>query len=161
MQRIWAPWRLAYIKAYKKNMDKCVFCEALENEDSVENLIVFRGQHSFVILNRFPYASGHLMVLPFQHVEKLEVLSPETRSEMMEIVNKSTIILQEIYSPDGFNLGANLGSAAGAGIEQHVHMHIVPRWNGDTNFMSTVGETRVLPEALEESWQLISKKWNN
>ncbi len=101
------------------------------------------------------------MVLPFKHADKLETLNPETRSEMMEIVNKSTIILQKIYSPEGFNLGANLGSAAGAGIEQHVHMHVVPRWIGDTNFMSTIGETRVLPEALEESWQNISKKWNN
>ncbi len=140
-------------------MDQCVFCEALNREDGPENLIVFRGANSFVILNRFPYTSGHLMVLPFQHVDRLNKLSPEIRAEMMELANRATDVLQQVYSPEGFNLGANLGAAAGAGIEQHVHFHVVPRWDGDTNFMSTVGETRVLPEALEESWKQIQQAW--
>lgn len=142
-------------------MDDCVFCEALEMQDSAENLIVFRGEHSFVILNRFPYTSGHLMVLPYEHVDSLDALNAETRFEMIELVNKASTVLGDLYTPEGFNLGANLGSAAGAGIEQHVHLHVVPRWIGDTNFMSTVGETRVLPEALEESWRAIRKEWNN
>ncbi len=159
MKRIWAPWRLSYIRAYKRKMDQCVFCEALENEDGPENLILFRGKNSFVIINRFPYASGHLMVLPFEHVDRLSLLSPEIRAEIMELVNRATNVLQQVYSPEGFNLGANLGAAAGAGIEQHVHFHVVPRWDGDTNFMSTVGETRVLPEALEESWKQIQQAW--
>ncbi len=141
-------------------MNNCVFCDALNSEDGPENLILFRGENAFVILNRFPYASGHLMVLPFKHVDRLNKLSSEIRAEMMELVNRATDVLQAVYSPEGFNLGANLGAAAGAGIEQHVHFHIVPRWNGDTNFMSTVGETRVLPEALEDSWKQIQHLWN-
>jgi ATP adenylyltransferase len=141
-------------------MDNCVFCDALKNEDGPENLILFRGENSFVILNRFPYASGHLMVLPFKHEDRLNKLSSEIRAEIMELVNRATDVLQEVYSPEGFNLGANLGAASGAGIEQHVHFHIIPRWNGDTNFMSTVGETRVLPEALEDSWKQIQHIWS-
>ncbi len=159
MQRLWAPWRLNYIKTYRKNMSECVFCDALEQEDSAENLIIFRGEHSFVILNRFPYTSGHLMVLPNVHTDRLEKVDAETRAEMMELINQGTQVLSQIYAPEGFNLGANLGAAAGAGIEQHVHMHIVPRWVGDTNFMSVVGETRVLPESVEKSWLGINQAW--
>lgn len=140
-------------------MGDCVFCEALGQTDSAENLIVARGEKAFVILNRFPYTSGHLMVLPFEHSDRLEKLDAMTRAEMMELVNQATQVLGEIYGPEGFNLGANLGSAAGAGIEEHVHLHVVPRWVGDTNFMSTVGETRVLPEAVEASWEAIYKAW--
>jgi ATP adenylyltransferase len=160
MQRIWAPWRLEYIKAYQKDMVTCVFCAALEKPDGAENLVIFRGESAFVILNRFPYTSGHLMVLPNVHTDRLEKLDMETRTEIMELVNQSTQILGEVYKPEGFNLGANLGAAAGAGIEAHVHLHVVPRWVGDTNFMSTVGETRVLPEAVEASWDAIKKAWS-
>ena len=159
MQRIWAPWRLEYIKAYRKGMGNCVFCEALGQADSAENLIVARGEKAFVILNRFPYTSGHLMVLPFEHSDRLDKLDAGTRAEIMELVNQATQVLGKIYRPEGFNLGANLGSAAGAGIEEHVHLHVVPRWVGDTNFMSTVGETRVLPEAVEASWEAINAAW--
>jgi ATP adenylyltransferase len=154
---------MPYIRAYsamKATPHECVFCAALQQDDSPENLIVFRGERAFVTLNRFPYASGHLMVLPFEHVARLEMLDATARAEMMELVNQSTGVLQAVYAPEGFNLGANLGAAAGAGIEEHVHLHIVPRWAGDTNFMSTVGETRVLPEALEDSWRQIQAAWN-
>ena len=159
MQRIWAPWRLPYIKAYKRKMDSCVFCDYVQMDDSPENLIVFRGEEAFVILNRFPYTSGHLMVLPYTHVDRLDALEEGVRSEMMELVNQATQVLEKVYEPEGFNIGANLGAAAGAGIEEHVHLHVVPRWVGDTNFMASVGESRVLPEALEESWKAIREAW--
>jgi ATP adenylyltransferase len=153
---------MPYIRAHSEMKSKphdCVFCIALQQDDGPENLIVFRGERAFVILNRFPYTSGHLMVLPYEHVSRLDAVDAATRAEMMELVNRCTAALDAVYSPQGFNLGANLGAAAGAGIEEHVHLHVVPRWQGDTNFMSTVGETRVVPESLEESWQQIHAVW--
>lgn len=159
MRRIWSPWRMTYIKSANDKNNGCVFCLALEQQDSEENLIVYRGEHAFVILNRYPYTSGHLMVLPFAHVPRLDAVDAGTRGEMMELVNKGSQVLEEVYGPEGFNLGANLGAAAGAGIEEHVHLHVVPRWVGDTNFMSTVGETRVLPEELPESWAQMQAAW--
>jgi ATP adenylyltransferase len=150
---------MTYIKSANDKNNGCVFCLALEQEDSEENLIVYRGEHAFVILNRYPYTSGHLMVLPFAHVPRLDAVDAGTRGEMMELVNKGSQVLEEVYGPEGFNLGANLGAAAGAGIEEHVHLHVVPRWVGDTNFMSTVGETRVLPEELPESWAQMQAAW--
>ncbi len=131
----------------------CVFCKAQNMEDGAENLIVYRGKLSFVILNRFPYTSGHLMVIPFKHVPNLEELDSETRAEMMELTSRCTTVLKGVYRPQGFNVGVNIGEAAGAGVLGHVHIHIVPRWAGDTNFMSSVGGVRVLPEALEETYQ--------
>ena len=158
MKQLWAPWRMAYIRTFKKN--GCVFCQALQHtSDGEENLIVFRGKKSFVILNRFPYTSGHLMVLPFTHAPSLEELSPETRAEMIELVTKASQVLQQVYAPQGFNIGINIGQAAGAGIEEHIHIHIVPRWNGDTNFITTIGETRVLPEAIDETYRLVLAAW--
>jgi len=161
MKRLFSPWRMPYLgrdKAAEKARG-CVFCLALEQNDSAANLIVHRGQRAFVILNRFPYTSGHLMVLPFTHVEQLDGLDEATRAELMELMTTATQVLGTVYKPQGFNLGANLGAAAGAGIEEHLHLHILPRWAGDTNFISTVGETRVLPETLEETWQRIKAAW--
>jgi ATP adenylyltransferase len=143
-----------YIENNKKE-EGCVFCNAQSKEDGVENLIAFRGKSSYVILNRYPYTSGHLMVIPFKHVASIEELDAETRSEMMELTSRCTTELGAIYKPHGFNVGINMGEAAGAGVLGHVHIHIVPRWAGDTNFMSSVGETRVLPESLEDTYKRV------
>lgn len=139
----------------------CVFCNAQNMEDGAENLIAYRGKLAFVILNRFPYTSGHLMVIPFKHSPNLEELDPETRAEMMELTSRCTTTLKNIYKPQGFNIGVNIGEAAGAGVLGHVHIHIVPRWAGDTNFMSSVGNTRVIPEALEDTFERVRKEFDH
>jgi ATP adenylyltransferase len=144
---------MEYIENSKE--DGCIFCMAQEKEDSAENLIAFRGARAYVILNRYPYTSGHLMVVPFDHIPTLEELDPQTRAEMMELATRCMTVLRKIYQPQAFNMGTNIGEAAGAGVKSHVHIHIVPRWVGDTNFMSTVGGTRVLPESLERTWQRV------
>ncbi|MHB8778697.1 MAG: HIT family protein [Anaerolineales bacterium] len=156
MNRIWSPWRMTYIENHEKE-NGCVFCSVQAEADSLENLIAFRGKNAYVILNRYPYTSGHLMVVPFEHKPNLEELDPETRAEIMELTSRCMAVLREIYQPQGFNMGANIGKAAGAGIAGHVHIHIVPRWTGDTNFMSTLGETRVLPEALEDTYHKVKE----
>lgn len=158
MKYLWSPWRMSYIES-PKSKDGCVFCKAIESEIGVENLVLFKGTSSFVILNRYPYTSGHIMILPYSHSAELTDLNQEIRSEMIELVTKGTEVLKKVYKPQGFNIGANLGEAAGAGIEGHVHIHIVPRWTGDTNFMSSLGATRVLPESLEDSYHKIQKAW--
>jgi ATP adenylyltransferase len=147
---------MTYIENSKKE-EGCVFCNAQAKTDSAENLIAFRGKYSYVILNRFPYTSGHLMVIPFDHVPNLEELTTETRAEMIELTSRCTTILKNEYRTQSFNVGINMGEAAGAGVLGHVHIHIVPRWAGDTNFMSAVGETRVLPEALEDTYKRVQK----
>lgn len=147
---------MEYIERNTK-VDGCIFCVAQEIQDSPENLIAFRGERAYVILNRFPYTSGHLMVVPFAHKPNLEELDHETRAEMMELATRCMTVLRKIYNPQAFNMGANIGEAAGAGVKSHVHIHIVPRWAGDTNFMSTLGETRVLPEALEVTFYRVKK----
>ncbi|HNC09539.1 MAG TPA: HIT domain-containing protein [Anaerolineales bacterium] len=159
MKHLWSPWRMKYIEAHNKESG-CVFCNAQAQADSAENLIAFRGEKSYVILNRYPYTSGHLMVIPFTHVSNLEELDFETRAEMMELTSRCTTVLREIYRTQSFNVGINIGEAAGAGVLGHVHIHIVPRWAGDTNFMSSVGETRVLPEALEDTYQRVQQAFN-
>lgn len=158
MNHLWSPWRMEYIENNNKE-EGCVFCNAQSQQDSAENLIAYRGKLSYVILNRFPYTSGHLMVIPFQHVPNLEELDPDTRAEMMELTSHCTRVLKDIYRPQGFNVGVNIGEAAGAGVLGHVHIHIVPRWKGDTNFMSSVGGVRVLPEALEATYQRVKERF--
>jgi ATP adenylyltransferase len=145
---------------YIENSNKeegCIFCNAQAKEDGAESLIAFRGERAYVILNRFPYTSGHLMVVPFEHKANFEELDPPTRAEMMELTSQCMTILRKVYRPEAFNMGANIGEPAGAGVKEHVHIHIVPRWTGDTNFMSTVGETRVLPELLEQTYERVRK----
>lgn len=132
-----------------------MFCQAAMAADSSENLIVHRGSLAYVILNRYPYTSGHVMVVPFEHKPNLEQLDPATRAEMIELTSRATTVLRTIYNTTAFNVGLNIGEAAGAGVKEHVHIHVVPRWNGDTNFMSSLAETRVLPELLEDTWTRI------
>ena len=139
----------------------CVFCQAAAEPDGWDNLIFHRGEHVFMILNRFPYTSGHVMCVPYAHVDRLHALSQAARAEMMEMTNQAIDVLQLVYKPEGFNVGLNLGEMAGAGVADHLHMHIVPRWGGDTNFMSTVGETRVLPELLSETYERVITAWDN
>ena len=159
MKQLWSPWRMEYIENNHKE-EGCVFCNAQAKTDGEENLIAFRGEFAFVILNRYPYTSGHLMVIPFEHKSNLEELDSTTRAEMMELTSRCTTVLKNVYRPQGFNVGVNIGEAAGAGVAGHVHIHIVPRWKGDTNFMSAVGGTRVLPEALAVTYQRVKKEFD-
>jgi ATP adenylyltransferase len=138
---------------------ECVFCHELSQVDAGDSLIVHRGSTSFVLMNRYPYTTGHLMVVPFSHIASIELLDCQTRAEMIELTSHAVDVMKEIYKPDGFNIGANIGSAAGAGVAGHVHIHVVARWVGDTNFMSTLGETRVLPEELKLTFARICTAW--
>jgi ATP adenylyltransferase len=151
-ERLWAPWRLEYIKKARKGHGECIFVELPKQSDDRKNLILYRGQHAFVILNAFPYTNGHLMVAPYLHTAELADLSDEEHLEVAHLIRDSIRWLTAAYEPDGFNIGMNLGIAAGAGITDHLHWHVVPRWQGDTNFMPVVGEVRVLPESLEETY---------
>jgi ATP adenylyltransferase len=149
LEQLWSPWRLAYITG-GASAEGCVFCQALD-DPAAEPLLVHRGRTCFVILNLFPYNNGHLMVIPYRHIASLTAATPEELSELIELTRVSEAVLTEVYAPHGINMGINLGKPAGAGILDHVHMHVVPRWNGDTNFMTVVGRTRVLPEELPDS----------
>lgn len=150
--RIWAPWRLKYIEADGPSSSGCIFVELPAQDNDRENLILYRGKTAFVILNRYPYTNGHLMVAPYKHTANLSELTDEELLEINQLVVRATEWITACYQPQGFNIGVNLGSAGGAGIPDHVHWHIVPRWNGDTNFMTTVGDVRVMPQSLEESY---------
>lgn len=158
MEYLWSPWRMTYIQS-DKTENGCAFCLELERADGTDNLIFYRGQRAFIILNRYPYTSGHLMVVPYLHTSTLGDLDVATRGEMMELTNKAIEVLTKVYHPQGFNIGINLGEAAGAGITEHIHMHIVPRWTGDTNFMSSLGNTRVLPETLPDTYHRVKTEW--
>lgn len=158
MKHIWAPWRMTYLKDGIQETG-CLFCNRLEQEDGFENLILFRGQHSFVMLNLYPYTNGHMMIVPFEHRASLEGLQTGTLSELMLLVSKSLEILRMAYEAKSFNVGLNIGEAAGAGVADHVHIHVLPRWEGDTNFMATTAETRVIPESLETTFTKLQKNW--
>ena len=159
MKRIWAPWRMKYIEGKIKEND-CIFCSRAAMDDDTENLILFRGVHAFVILNLFPYTNGHTMIVPFEHQASLEDLDEPTRNEIMQLSTKAVTANRNVYNAEAFNIGINIGEAAGAGITEHIHVHIVPRWMGDTSFMTTSGETRVLPESLEKSYRRLRAEWS-
>jgi ATP adenylyltransferase len=150
MERLWAPWRLQYVAAEKSG--GCIFCDMPEAGDDRASYIVHRGALAYVMLNAFPYNNGHIMVAPYAHLADLEELPPETGHEMMDLAQLSTRALKSSFGPDGLNLGFNLGSAAGAGIKDHLHLHLVPRWFGDTNFMPVIGDVRVIPESLAQTY---------
>ena len=159
MKRIVSPWRMKYINGSNATPG-CIFCNLSEGtHEDRERLIVQRGKLAFVMLNRYPYTSGHLMVAPYAHLNSIELLDAATQGEMMALISRAVEVLREVYHPEGFNIGANLGCAAGAGFAGHIHFHIVPRWGGDTNFMTTLGDVRVLPEDLETTWQRICEDW--
>ena len=161
MERLWSPWRHEYIAntSPEKFQGACIFCEAQKTPaDDEKNLVLYRGTHNFVILNRYPYISGHLMVAPFAHVGEFYAAPKETTDELTDLVKRCQLALRDAYQPQGFNIGMNLGRVAGAGVADHIHMHILPRWGGDTNFMSTVAETRVLPEDLSTTYQKLHGK---
>jgi ATP adenylyltransferase len=162
VDRIWSPWRMAYIQAAKEQGDDagCIFCDLPAEGDDERTKILVRGELAFVILNSFPYNPGHLMVAPFRHVGDFGALEPAEFAEVDSLLARSIRALEAETEPHGFNLGMNLGRVAGAGIPDHVHWHVVPRWNGDTNFMPVVGETRVLPELLEETYARLRPRFD-
>jgi ATP adenylyltransferase len=149
---LWAPWRLEYVQ-HADELDRCIFCAP------EEELLVARGERALVVLNRFPYASGHLMVAPTRHTGEFGSLDPEEAAEIHALAARALDALREVYAPDGFNLGWNLGRVAGAGIEDHIHLHVVPRWTGDTNFMPVLGDVKVLPEHLLETGRKLAAAW--
>jgi ATP adenylyltransferase len=152
MDYLWTPWRYRYITRPEER-GACVFCAAAACPDDEKALIVYRGKHNFIILNRFPYTSGHVMVVPYEHVATLEGLADETLVETIRLGRECEKRLREVYHPDGLNLGLNIGKSAGAGVAEHIHLHVLPRWTGDANFMTSIAETRILPEDLEETWK--------
>jgi ATP adenylyltransferase len=152
MDYLWTPWRYQYLTASERQ-EGCVFCAAAQSSDDRAHLVVHRAVHSFVILNRYPYTSGHLMIVPYAHSASLLELDTETVSELMQLAQSVEKQLRALYHPDGLNIGMNIGKSAGAGIAGHLHMHALPRWTGDSNFMTVIGETRILPEDLETTWQ--------
>ena len=158
MDFLFTPWRYAFVTSGDKAQG-CVFCELSQAQDDVKNLIVHRDKHCFVILNAYPYTSGHVMVVPYQHVDQLQLLREPAAQEMMSLTRKLEGILRDLYRPEGLNLGMNLGKAAGAGIAGHIHMHVLPRWIADANFISVIGETRVLPEDLATTYKRIRAKF--
>jgi ATP adenylyltransferase len=148
------------MKLFSSQQSGCVFCTVQKEMQDVRNFVVCRGESAFVILNLYPYTSGHLLVVANRHEASFEQLTPACRSEMMELATRCISVLRLVYKPDGFNLGSNVGAAAGAGIPGHVHLHVVPRWTGDSSFISVLGDTRILPEEVEESYQRIKKAWD-
>jgi ATP adenylyltransferase len=151
--RIWAPWRLAYVKDASKDIEEeCIFCAKPALGDDEASLIVHRGASCFVILNLFPYTNGHLMVAPFEHIGRLQEIPAATTAEMMELAQRAMSRLEDVYEPHGFNVGFNQGRVAGAGVLHHIHLHVVPRWAGDNNFMPVIADTKVMPQSIEQSY---------
>ncbi|HLH32864.1 MAG TPA: HIT domain-containing protein [Terriglobia bacterium] len=161
MDYLWTPWRYAYVTTAdtSRDGDSCIFCGLLRSGDDEKALIVHRAEHNFIVLNLFPYTTGHSMIVPYEHVDQLHKMAPAAAAEMMELARHLETAFFELYHPDGVNIGMNVGKAAGAGIAGHLHMHALPRWVADANFMTVIGETRVLPESLETTYRRLKKKF--
>jgi ATP adenylyltransferase len=157
MDYLWTPWRYAYVTGAGQKPG-CIFCEAPKESDE-QARIVHRGEHCYVILNTYPYTNGHVMIVPYAHLDELQKLPADAAHEMMALTQRMEAVLRSLYRPDGINLGMNIGQAAGAGVAGHIHMHILPRWIADANFASVIAETRVLPEALEVTWERVRKEF--
>lgn len=158
MDHLWSPWRYQYVTSTSPATSKnnCLFCRIATEAKDRENYVVLRGERNFVLLNRYPYSSGHLMVAPYEHVATLEAADPATLEELIRLAQRAEKALRKVYRAGGLNLGFNIGECAGAGVAGHIHMHALPRWSGDTSFVTTVGETRVLPEDLETTYERVS-----
>lgn len=155
---LWAPWRIDFIRGAKEK--RCFLCDKKNNIASPdEDMMIYRGEHAFVILNRYPYNSGHVMISPYRHIGDIAELSGNEQIELMQLMIRAKETLRRVMNPQGYNIGFNLGLAAGAGVADHIHLHIVPRWNGDTNFMPVISDTRVVPEALEQTAKLLRNAW--
>ncbi|HEC23192.1 MAG TPA: HIT domain-containing protein [Chloroflexi bacterium] len=160
MKQLWAPWRMPYLKNdFPAGGHECIFCRKVHCEDDAKEHVLFRGQHCFITLNLYPYNNGHMMVVPYRHIGKLEELDEPTVSEMMRLTQRALRVLNAAYAPDGFNIGINQGEAAGAGIAAHLHQHIVPRWRGDTNYMTVIAETRTIPEWIDQTYERLKALW--
>lgn len=155
MDYLWSPWRYRYVtsNSAETSKDGCLFCGIASSSDDKNNYVLLRAERNFVLLNRYPYTSGHLMIVPYAHVASLEEAEPEALAEMMVLARRAETVLRRVYRADGLNAGLNIGNAAGAGVAGHIHMHVLPRWSGDVNFMTSIGETRVLPEDLRVSFE--------
>ena len=156
MDYLFTPWRYAYVSTADK-APSCIFCELVKLPDE-QALILHRGQHCFIVINAFPYTSGHVMIVPYAHLDQLAKLPEAAATEMMSLTQRMETVLRDLYHPDGLNLGMNIGKSAGAGVAGHIHMHILPRWTADANFVSVIGETRVLPEALQETYRRVRER---
>jgi ATP adenylyltransferase len=162
MDHLWSPWRYRYVSQSIPD-EQCLFCRIASSktpDQDKDNYVLLRAEHNYVLLNRYPYTSGHLMIAPYAHVATLEETDPKILEEMMRLAQRAEAALRAIYHPGGVNVGINIGKAAGAGVAGHIHMHVLPRWVGDVNFMTTVGETRVLPEDLETAWEKLKPRMN-
>lgn len=160
MDTLWAPWRMAYVTTTKAPADDCFLCRCPKEDNDRENLVALRTPFCSVILNRFPYNNGHLLIAPLTHKARLDELTPEEMLDCVQTITKIITTLDALMRPDGYNVGLNLGKAAGAGLPGHLHWHVVPRWNGDTNFMTVTSDTRVIVQSLETLWELLRQKWH-
>lgn len=160
MDHLYTPWRMSYLQKDTPKKVDCVFCAKAATTDDRAEQIIARSEHVFVTLNLYPYNNGHLMVVPYTHVASMELLTPEALTDLMLTANKAIAAIRRVYNPQAFNIGANLGAAAGAGIADHFHLHVVPRWNGDANYMTITANTRVIPDLLDDTWRKLQEAWN-
>ncbi|NPV66478.1 MAG: HIT domain-containing protein [Anaerolineae bacterium] len=158
MDHLWTPWRMAYLRGESDKPDGCIFCHKIGADDDAE-FVVFRSEHVYVTLNRFPYNNGHLLIVPYAHIGEFTALPLETLTDLMRTTQEAIVALRTVYNPAAFNVGLNLGAAAGAGVAEHLHLHIVPRWPGDASYLSVIAGTRVIPDLLEDTYRSLRAAW--